>query len=477
MEKKGKRFRGGIAQRWVTVTLIPTLIAFALAFVTIYFTSRNNYYYSAEQAIGFRINTTLQNLPPQTLPAREKYLSLVELVESFSERDTFEFMLLDVNGNVLVTSGGFAYTLSEDETDFRDSLNSPGGRASFTGQSSSREHVIAVTQQLDGDYGDVRAIRFVSSLKGVDRQLRSTVQLCLLGGALLLAIITVTGSLFIRSMTVPILKIGNTAKQVAAGDLDVRIENEYTGEIGELCDIINDMATELENSSNLKNDFISSISHEIRTPLTSIKGWGETLAALKPEEEKLRAKGLETIISETDRLQQLVEDLLDFSKLEANRALSLSRTRLDLRQELNTAVLTLEQRAKQLGISVRYDPECDELFVNADRNKLRQVFTNISDNAVKYSPRRGTIYVRLYEADGYAAFSIRDEGSGIPADEVDKVTQKYYRASNSVYGTGIGLSLVNEIVKAHSGKLVINSVFGSGTEVIVMLPPDGTDPS
>ena len=473
--KKGNRIKGGIAERWVYVTLIPTLIAFVLAFISIYFTSRQNYYYSAEQAIGFRIGSTVQKLPSQSLTSREKYASMVELVESFSERDRFEFMLLDPNGNVLVTSGGFAYSLSPDETDFRDSLTSPEGRASFVGRNSTKEHVIAVTQQLPGNYGDVSAIRFVSSLKGVDRQLRSMVQLSLLGGLLLLLIICLTGSVFIRSMTVPLGKIGSTAKQVAAGDLEARIDNAYTGEIGQLCDIFNDMATELERSSNLKNDFISSISHEIRTPLTSIKGWGETLADLKPEEEKLRSKGLEIIMSETDRLQLLVEDLLDFSKLEANRALSLNRARLDLKQELNNAVLTLEQRTRPLGISVEYAADCDSAFVLADRNKLRQVFTNIADNAVKYSPRRGRIAVELHTAEGRAVYSVTDEGPGIPADEVDKVTQKYYRASNSVYGTGLGLALVNEIVSAHGGTLKIESEMGKGTRVTVSLPLDDTD--
>ncbi len=180
-------------------------------------------------------------------------------------------------------------------------------------------------------------------------------------------------------------------------------------------------------------------------------------------------------MSETDRLQLLVEDLLDFSKLEANRALSLNRARLDLRQELNNAVLTLEQRTRPLGITVDYAADCDSAFVLADRNKLRQVFTNIADNAVKYSPRRGRIAVELHTAEGRAVYSVTDEGPGIPADEVDKVTQKYYRASNSVYGTGLGLALVNEIVSAHGGTLHIESEMGKGTRVTVSLPLDDTD--
>ena len=126
--------------------------------------------------------------------------------------------------------------------------------------------------------------------------------------------------------------------------------------------------------------------------------------------------------------------------------------------------------AQKLGIIVKYSEPDYPVIIEADKNRLRQVFTNVFDNALKYSSRRKTISVRL-EVDGDdAVISVRDRGPGIPKDEISKVTERYYRASNSVYGTGIGLSLVDEIMKSHGGSLRIESELGHGTTVYLTLP-------
>ena len=229
------------------------------------------------------------------------------------------------------------------------------------------------------------------------------------------------------------------------------------------------MASELQRTNNLKNDFVSSISHELRTPLTSIKGWSDTISNVSTDDE-LYQRGLNIISSETERLSGLVEDLLDFSRLESKRKLSYDPVMLDLGAELSDAVLTLEQRAQKLGIIVKYSEPDYPVIVDADKNRLRQVFTNVFDNALKYSSRKKTITVRLTTEEDSAIISVKDRGPGIPADEIPRVTERYYRASNSVYGTGIGLSLVDEIMRSHGGSVRIESELGHGTTVFLTLP-------
>ena len=462
--------RGGIAEKWFYVTLLPTLATVLLACFATFFISRQNYYLSAEQAIAFRIRLVEDALPQDALSQQERYRSLVSQVEEFAEKERFEFMVLNDEGDVLVTSSGFPYSSHTVQKDFGLALMSDNGRGSFTGHTENGTHIIAVTQLLPEGYADARAIRFVCSLQGIDSQLRMLLNISLLVAASMVALITLTGSVFIRSLVQPLGKIDSTAKKIAGGSLDDRIENSYSGEIGTLCDTINEMATALESSNRMKNDFISSISHELRTPLTSIKGWAETLGAIGEEDPELMQKGMEIITDEADRLSLLVEDLLDFSRLEAKRDLNLYLANLDLAAELGDAVLTVAQRARKLGVEVRYREPQQAVIVSADKNRLKQVFTNIFDNALKYSSRKKSITVKLETHNGYAEVSIRDRGPGIPKEELDKVTQRYYRASNSVYGTGIGLSLVNEIMSAHGGKLLIESALGRGTTVRLLLP-------
>ena len=216
----------------------------------------------------------------------------------------------------------------------------------------------------------------------------------------------------------------------------------------------------------LKNDFISSISHEIRTPLTSIKGWGETLNSIGNEDHQLFSQGMEIIINETERLSVMVEDLLDFSRLEGKSELNYYFEDLDLLDELNDAVNTVQQRANKLGIKVNYDAPYDEIIINGDKNRIKQVLVNILDNAIKYSnSSQQDINVFVNIDNDQVHISIEDHGSGIPEDEISKVTEKFYRASNSVYGTGIGLSISKEIMEAHNGTLSIESQIDKGTTV------------
>ena len=290
----------------------------------------------------------------------------------------------------------------------------------------------------------------------------------------IMGIIIFSNRFFIRSIITPVKEINEATKLIAQGNLDVRIEKQYNDEIGDLADSINTMATEIAAADKMKNDFISTISHELRTPLTSIKGWGETLTLGNQDNvDPLTQRGLKVIVSEAGRLEGFVEELLDFSRLQSGR-MKLRLAKTDILAELEETLFTFIERALREGYDVRTSiPEVPSV-ANADANRLKQVFMNILDNALKYSRPGSKIFVKAgfvkRESKDFVQIIIADQGCGISAEDLPHVKEKFYKANVSVRGSGIGLAVTNEIVSLHGGTLDIDSVEGKGTLVTILLP-------
>lgn len=219
----------------------------------------------------------------------------------------------------------------------------------------------------------------------------------------------------------------------------------------------------------MKNDFISSVSHELRTPLTAIKGWGETLRDAGAGDEELIKKGMQVIIGETERLSSMVEDLLDFSRMQTGR-LSLIMSKMDLIAELSEAVLMFTERAKREGMQLLYDEPEIFLTVIGDKNRLRQVFVNILDNALKYSDSGDSVTVNAGVQGDFAVISIADTGIGISKEDLPNVKAKFFKANSTRRGSGIGLAVADEIINLHGGTLALESVEGKGTTVTIQIP-------
>ena len=229
------------------------------------------------------------------------------------------------------------------------------------------------------------------------------------------------------------------------------------------------MASELENAEKLKNDFISSVSHELRTPLTAIKGWGETVRLSVDESDEVIRHGIDVVLGEADRLSGLVEDLLDFSRIEAGK-LTITPTLSNPVEIVNSVVDMYNEIARQQKLTLVFvKPEYDT-HIMADRDRIKQVFINVIDNAIKYTEQGGHIVVSAHNEEGCIRVTVSDTGCGIAQKDLNHIKEKFYKANNNVRGSGIGLAVADEIIKQHNGLLFVESVEGEGTTVTVVLP-------
>ena len=314
------------------------------------------------------------------------------------------------------------------------------------------------------------ALRFVVSLDQVDRQVITLIALSTVVGMAIIFFVIMSSSYFIKSIVRPLTEVGATARKIAQGDFNVRLAKKNDDEIGELCDVINYMAEELSVNEKMKNDFISSVSHELRTPLTAIKGWSETLADMGSDvDPEMLSKGMKVITGETERLAQMVEELLDFSRIQSGR-MQLVKERIDLIAELSDAVLMFEERARREQKRLIYqEPDAVAPFFG-DRNRMRQVFVNIIDNALKYSDAGDTVTVQATLSGQQVAIAVEDTGCGIREADLPKIKQKFFKANSTRRGSGIGLAVADEIVSMHGGTLEIYSKEHVGTRVVIRLP-------
>ena len=229
------------------------------------------------------------------------------------------------------------------------------------------------------------------------------------------------------------------------------------------------MAVELGTAERMKNDFISSVSHELRTPLTAIKGWAETITEVGDDDKATFSRGMGIIIRESERLSGIVEELLDFSRMQSGR-MTLTMEKMDILAELGEAVYMFSDRARSERKFLLYDEPAMLSPVLGDINRLRQVFVNIIDNALKYTAEGGTISVAAMEAEGLISVVISDDGCGIPAEHLPNVKKKFYKANQTIRGSGIGLALADEIMRLHNGSLTIESQENVGTTVTITIP-------
>lgn len=460
-----------ITKRWMVNNFGVILVILVALEVGFSFGIKTFYYNSVESMVLTQVNVVASQLAAYAEDSSANYSEQVRgLVEDFQARDRMELMAVGLDKKVSFTSSGFEPGGDLSMPDFDTALLSPDGVGKFVGTIDG-EKIMAITK-ISPSVGDqqLAAMRFAVSLELVDRQIILFILVITLVCIAIIFFVIFSGSYFIGSIVNPVGEVSVTARKIAHGDFNARLTKKNDDEIGELCDTINYMAEELSANDRMKNDFISSVSHELRTPLTAIKGWAETLADMGGDvDPEMLAKGMRVITSETERLAGMVEELLDFSRIQSGR-MKLVKDRMDVIAELSEAVLMFEERARHEGKRLIYNEPDQFASFMGDRNRLRQVFVNIIDNALKYSDRGDTVTVRASVSESQVDISVADTGIGIREEDLPKIKEKFFKANSTRRGSGIGLAVADEIVSLHGGTLDITSKENVGTRVTIHLP-------
>ncbi|MDR1892848.1 MAG: HAMP domain-containing histidine kinase [Oscillospiraceae bacterium] len=456
----------GITRRWIFNVLTITFALIVLLAVIICLLIRSTAYNRVRGDISARMNTVTLWLSGYTASTFEG--GARTFIEGFDDKGKLEIQIINSEGQIFVTTQGFDPP-REEMPDYL-SAKSKKISAEWIGKNENGERVIAVTCFLNmPDMPNPPAVRFVVSLTYVNQQMMFNYLIIFAVGLGVLLFTLISGLYFINSIVRPIQEVNAVARKIAMGNFDSKLPVRENSEIGELCDTINFMAGELKSTERMKNEFISSVSHELRTPMTAIKGWGETVREALNTDPEIVQKGLSVILSESERLSGLVEDLLDFSRMQSGR-LSFNMKRIDVLADLTEAVYMFRDVAAKSGIELSYIEPASVSPILGDANRLKQVFINIIDNAIKYTSPGGKVLIEALETDGFIKIRVLDTGRGIPLAELPMVKEKFYKANNSVRGSGIGLAVADEIIRLHKGELDIDSVEGEGTSVTIMLP-------
>lgn len=463
--------KNSIVKRWSLTVLTGIIVLIVIIGIAIGFIFKSQYYNSVRMTLNSRANAmVLSNFNSSNVVSDENFIKMSKnFVDSFSDKNIMEVWVIDKNGKVVVSSTGFSVK-GESYPDYKYAQADESGKAEWIGKMQNGEKIMAITYLLPENTNGVGgAVRYIISLEDIDAQLWKIWAIIFLLVLIFIGFVVLSGAFFINSIIRPVRKINETASRIAKGDFSATIEkHKYDDEIGQLCDTINNMAREIGEGERMKNEFISTVSHELRTPLTAIKGWGETIRYAK-ENDEIVDKGINVIVNESERLTDLVEELLDFSRMESGK-MTLKTSRIDIVKELSEVLEVFRERSVRDGIELIVEIPQNAIHINGDKNRLKQAFVNIIDNSFKYNKKGGFVKVSFECTDKLIKICISDNGCGISKNDLPRIREKFYKANNSARGSGIGLAVTDEIIRLHSGEMLIESKIGVGTQTSLILP-------
>ncbi len=346
----------------------------------------------------------------------------------------------------------------------------------------------------------VRYVALAVPAEDVERPWREWLPPLLGIGGLALVISALVSYLFLHSVTQPIKAMTRAAEEMATGHYQQEITVQSQDEIGRLAAAFNRMASEMERTQRAQRDFLVNISHELQTPLTSIRGFSQAIieGAIHDADSSRRAESI--IYEEAGRMGRLVKDLLDLARLEAGQ-IEMAKSPVELDHLLRSCVEKFSPQAEEAGISLSL--ELPDLLptLSGDPDRLGQVFANLVDNALKYTPRGGRVTIKGGVLEGLGKLSrpepkmqddpplppwpgndrwvvvtVADTGIGIPPEDVPRIFERFYRADKAragMGGAGLGLTIAKEIVQAHGGYISATSRQGEGSRFHVLLPVPG----
>ena len=314
--------------------------------------------------------------------------------------------------------------------------------------------------------GDVNTLYIIAPLHPDPATFRILRNMLFYISFIFLIVSTVLAYMLSRRITLPIENLTKSATELSQGNYNINFDGSAFTETKELAKALNKASYEMEKTDFYQREIIANVSHDLKTPLTMIRSYAEKILDISGDDPKKRDADLHVIISETERLNRLVGDMLSVSNLQSNN-LEMHMEVFDIVEAARDVYESFNVLSSSRGFEVEFHP-CRSCYVYGDRTRIMQVMTNFADNAVKYSGDDKFIDIKLTRSGKKVAFHCIDHGVGIPSDEISHVWDKYYRTSanheRAIEGTGLGLAIVKGILNLHNAKFGVDSSEGKGSD-------------
>ena len=461
--------RKRIIKYYFTIIMITVILFEGLFILYI----RNYYYDYVKQSLSSYASFTRETYSTASSESdsfEAKIKSILEK-ENLKTGTKYSVQIINKYKTLIIDQYGIRTNTKVDYEDVNKALSGSNNLTPYTYRNAkTNEHLMSISVPLKVNNIIEGVARYTVSLTDIDKTIFRLISGLILAGLLIL-IITLSISLqFAESIIQPLRELKEFANELAHGNYNIKLKNKKIrkDEIGDLAETFEHMASEIDKTRRLKEEFISSISHELRTPLTSIKGWSETLGYENITKEELDL-GLGIIQDETERLINLVEELLDFSRLSSDRIrLQIDMVNIELLVKGVTNQLKVKSNENNISLTYKFE-NTNIVPIQGDKNRLRQVLINLIQNAIKFTPPEGFIEVIVSQNEEYTTIVVKDTGSGIKSENLEKVLEKFFQEDFHKSGSGLGLAISNEIVKLHGGKINIESEKNVGTTITFTL--------
>ena len=392
------------------------------------------------------------------------------------------FLILDLDGKVQFDSFSRDLGRRVQLPEVLDVLT--GGEAGSYGIHTSalsgvegEEPVAVIASRLVGTRGSLGVLLYVAQVGEMINSLNEvTVRLAMVFGLVLIASV-IAALIFSGVLTRPVKTLTAATRRMGQGDLSVRVPEKGSREIKDLAKSYNWMAAQLQTLDQSRSQFVSNASHELKTPLTSMKVLLENVLYNPGMPQELQAEFLTDVDREIDRLANIVSDLLMLSRMD-NKKLELKKVPMSLTDTCQETLRLLSPIAAGKGQTLT-GRIAQGVTIVGDPDRLKQVVYNLTENACKYTPEGGAITVTLQKRGRTAVVTVRDNGIGIPQEDLPRIFDRFYRVdkarSRESGGTGLGLSIVRQMVQLSGGTVSVDSAPGEGSVFTVTLPVDGKE--
>ncbi|MBQ2005034.1 MAG: HAMP domain-containing histidine kinase, partial [Peptococcaceae bacterium] len=406
-----RSIRKRLIGNYITIALVTVLILEGLFAVAI-----SEYYIGGVERILVNQAETSATFFNRYADAGDIYKKSNYIFENLDIDEAALIEVVDMQGRVVIDSTGSSTENVINTFDVTQALR--GQSEVWRGRSDLNEPIVAVSAPIYDGTSVVGALRYVSSLAPTYQVLGQFFAMLFLFGFGIIAVAFLYGRAMAQRILEPVQELVRVTEEVAQGNYKVTAIKYHNDEIGQLVDAVNIMTKEITRADQAKSEFISSISHELRTPLAAIKGWAETMQDMKDDIEVVE-EGLSIVSKETDRLIILVNDLLDFSRLQAHR-IELKKEEFSISDLLENIIGQFTVRCQQEHIKMTLLTDNQENWVFADYNRLKQVLINIVDNAMKFTVGRPEAEIRISSQvlDDQIIVIIEDNGSGISPEDL-----------------------------------------------------------